>query len=107
MNTVHLSVKLPLLMMAATVPVFSACAQSRPDRLASATSGMSFFVTSANPGKGANLGSLAGADHYCQKLATTAGGGRYLAHLSERQRCQRCDCRQRPVSAPPALTVPG
>ncbi len=36
---------------------------------------MSFFVTSAGPGKGADLGGLAGADAHCQKLATAAGAG--------------------------------
>ena len=34
---------------------------------------MTFFVTSAGPGKGADLGGLAGADAYCQKLAAAAG----------------------------------
>ena len=45
---------------------------------------MSFFVTSANPGKGADLGGLAGADAYCQKLATSANAGRknWRAYLS-------------------------
>jgi len=31
---------------------------------------MSFFVTSQGPGSGASLGGVAGADAYCQKLAT-------------------------------------
>jgi hypothetical protein len=35
---------------------------------------MSFFVTSAGPGKGADLGGLAGADRHCQTLAEAAGG---------------------------------
>jgi hypothetical protein len=45
---------------------------------------MSFFVTSANPGKGADFGGLAGADRYCQSLAASAGaGGRtWRAYLS-------------------------
>ncbi|SLN24100.1 hypothetical protein ROG8370_00860 [Roseovarius gaetbuli] len=34
---------------------------------------MSFFITSENPGKGADLGGLAGADAYCTKLAEAAG----------------------------------
>jgi hypothetical protein len=34
---------------------------------------MSFFVTSQGPGKGANLGGLAGADAHCQALAEAAG----------------------------------
>ena len=36
---------------------------------------MGFFLTSAGPGDGANLGGLAGADAHCQKLAATAGAG--------------------------------
>ena len=36
---------------------------------------MSFFVTSAGPGKGGDLGGLAGADAHCQTLAVTAGAG--------------------------------
>lgn len=36
---------------------------------------MSFFVTSAGPGKGGNLGGLAGADAHCQSLAAAAGAG--------------------------------
>lgn len=45
---------------------------------------MSFFVTSANPGKGADLGGLSGADAYCQKLATSvnAGNKNWRAYLS-------------------------
>jgi hypothetical protein len=36
---------------------------------------MSFFITSEGPGKGGDLGGLAGADAHCQKLATAAGAG--------------------------------
>lgn len=36
---------------------------------------MSFFVTSAGMGDGANLGGLAGADAHCQQLAAAAGAG--------------------------------
>ena len=45
---------------------------------------MSFFVTSAGPGKGGDLGGLAGADAHCQTLATTAGAGNkaWRAYLS-------------------------
>ncbi|MGB6119034.1 MAG: hypothetical protein WBF87_12515 [Mesorhizobium sp.] len=45
---------------------------------------MSFFVTSANPGKGGDLGGLAGADAYCDQLATAAGstGKTWKAYLS-------------------------
>lgn len=45
---------------------------------------MGFFVTSAGPGQGANLGGLEGADKHCQTLAAAAGaGGRtWRAYLS-------------------------
>lgn len=45
---------------------------------------MSFFITSAGPGKGANLGGLEGADAQCQKLAEAAGvtGKTWHAYLS-------------------------
>ena len=36
---------------------------------------MTFFVTSAGPGNGANLGGIAGADKHCQTLAAAAGAG--------------------------------
>lgn len=46
-------------------------------------SAMSFFITSANPGQGANLGGLAGADRHCQTLATAVGSRRtWRAYLS-------------------------
>ena len=46
--------------------------------------GRSFFITSAGPGNGANLGGLAGADAHCQKLAAAAGAGdrTWRAYLS-------------------------
>jgi hypothetical protein len=43
-------------------------------------SAMSFFVTSAGPGKGADLGGLAGADRQCQQLAQAAGAGSHTWH---------------------------
>ena len=50
-------------------------------------SNLSFFITSAGPGDGANLGGLAGADAQCQKLATAAGstGKTWRAYLSTSQ----------------------
>lgn len=43
-----------------------------------------FFITSTNPGRGADFGGLAGADAHCQALATAAGyGGKtWRAYLS-------------------------
>ena len=45
---------------------------------------MTFFITSAGSGKGADLGGLAGADKLCQSLAAAAGAGKrtWRAYLS-------------------------
>src|SRR5688500_6087136 len=45
---------------------------------------MSFFVTSAGPGNGADLGGLEGADAHCESLAEAAGAGdrTWRAYLS-------------------------
>jgi hypothetical protein len=44
------------------------------------TANMSFFITSTGPGKGADLGGLAGADNHCQQLAQSAGAGNKTWH---------------------------
>jgi hypothetical protein len=41
---------------------------------------MSFFIASAGPGNGANLGGVAGADKVCQTLAGAAGQGSKTWH---------------------------
>ena len=45
---------------------------------------MSFFITSVGPGKGADLGGLAGADRHCQSLAAAVGATQrtWRAYLS-------------------------
>jgi hypothetical protein len=45
---------------------------------------MTFFITSAGPGKGGDLGGLDGADKHCQALAQAAGAGSktWRAYLS-------------------------
>ena len=45
---------------------------------------LSFFITSTNPGKGGDLGGLAGADAHCAALAKAAGAGnrQWRAYLS-------------------------
>ncbi len=45
---------------------------------------MTFFITSAGPGDGANLGGLEGADAHCEMLADAqgAGGMGWMAYLS-------------------------
>ena len=47
-------------------------------------SNMTFFVTSAGPGNGANLGGVEGADRHCQQLAEAVGAGdrTWRAYLS-------------------------
>jgi hypothetical protein len=71
-----------------TVPVLILAALLTMSVIVSAqkapASNMSFFITSAGPGDGANLGGLTGADAHCQKLAAAvgAGGRTWRAYLS-------------------------
>ena len=44
------------------------------------SAGATFFLTSAGPGKGADLGGLDGADKHCQSLAQSAGAGAKTWH---------------------------
>src|SRR5690348_3015060 len=46
-----------------------------PETARAQSGDMSFFITSANLGKGGDLGGLAGADGHCQQLAQAAGAG--------------------------------
>ena len=64
----------------ASAVLLAACAPMSP----APQNTMSFFVTSANPGQGADFGGLAGADAYCEKLAASsnAGGKNWRAYLS-------------------------
>jgi len=59
---------------------FEAEAQQQPPQSPT----MSFFVTGAGPGKGADLGGIEGADRHCQELAQRAGAGNktWRAYLS-------------------------
>jgi len=73
-----------VLALAASTLVVAACvAVGGPGRQA-AERGMTFFVTSTNPGRGADFGGLGGADRHCQQLATQAGAGNRIwrAYLS-------------------------
>src|SRR6516164_6545976 len=77
MNT---TLKLSLLAAAALLSLsVGASAQQIPQ-----APNTTFFVTSAGPGKGADLGGLAGADAHCQALAQAAGAGNktWRAYLS-------------------------
>jgi hypothetical protein len=62
--------------------LFSAAIMAAAASSASAQE-MTFFITSAGPGDGANLGGLEGADAHCQSLAEAAGAaGTWRAYLS-------------------------
>jgi hypothetical protein len=67
---------LPLLASAALMAL-DAAAQAQQ---ATPSPNMSFFVTSSGPGKGADLGGLAGADAHCQMLAQSVGAGNKTWH---------------------------
>jgi hypothetical protein len=66
---------------------------------------MTFFITSAGPGQGADLGGLAGADAHCQSLARAAGAGSktWRAYLSPNGRAARTRLMRETALA----TVPG
>jgi len=59
------------LICSASLATLAACATPSIDARDGGEPG--FFITSANPGNGANLGGLAGADAYCTTLAESAG----------------------------------
>ena len=67
-----------------TLSVLGSCAAFAQQQQQAPPQPMGFFVTSAPLGKGGDLGGLAGADAYCQKLAEAAGAGnrQWHAYLS-------------------------
>ena len=71
------TVKMAILVSAAVLPLSSAVQAQQ-------AGAMTFFVTSAGSGKGADLGGLEGADRHCQQLAQAAGAGSktWRAYLS-------------------------
>jgi hypothetical protein len=80
-----------IVLAAATLTAGAAVAQDQD-------TSMSFFVTSENPGDGANLGGLEGADAHCAMLAENAGvtGKEWRAYLSSSEE----DARDRIGSGP-------
>lgn len=68
----RITAALSVILLLGVIPVHAQSAQ------------MNFFVTSAGPGDGANLGGLAGADRHCTELARVAGatGFEWHAYLS-------------------------
>jgi hypothetical protein len=77
------------LFMVASV-AFGALVGSAQAQQAPQSPNMTFFVTSAGPGKGADLGGLQGADEHCQRLGAAAGAGSktWRAYLSTNQAAQ-------------------
>jgi hypothetical protein len=52
----------------------------QPAQAQAQSANTTFFVTSAGPGKGADLGGLDGADKHCQTLAASVGAGAKTWH---------------------------
>jgi hypothetical protein len=65
----------PRMLFAFALLAVAACAPAQAQQ-----NSMSFFVTSAGLGQGADLGGLAGADKHCQTLAAAAGAGSKTWH---------------------------
>jgi hypothetical protein len=61
-----------------SIAAFTASLAAQPAQAQSANA--TFFVTSAGPGNGANLGGIDGADKQCQTLAAAAGAGAKTWH---------------------------
>lgn len=72
------------ILLVSLIVILKTDSKDTTDKAPSADPMMSFFITSANPGQGANFGGLLGADAYCQKLAQDAGstGKTWRAYLS-------------------------
>lgn len=72
-----------VLLVAASLLALVSCSTAQSPQVATGKD-MTYFITSVSPGKGADLGGLAGADQHCQSLAQAAGaGGRtWRAYLS-------------------------
>jgi len=87
----HFSRPLLTLCAVATAALLTACAGTLGSK-----DGLGFFITSSNPGKGGDLGGLAGADKHCQALASAVGGGhrQWRAYLS-----------QQPIGGAPAVNA--
>ncbi|CAN5496463.1 hypothetical protein BH11PSE11_BH11PSE11_13250 [soil metagenome] len=71
-------------LLAGGLMMLTACASTEPAKPTPSAAAMTFFVTSAGTGKGADLGGLEGADLHCQTLAKAAGAGNrtWRAYLS-------------------------
>ena len=70
--------------MKKTLTLFTATLLCTAIQASAQSADMSFFLTSAGPGNGADLGGLVGADAHCVTLAEAAGitGKTWYAYLS-------------------------
>lgn len=68
-----------LVLALAGAALLAACADL-PAWMRGADTGMTFFVTSSNPGRGADFGGIEGADRLCQSMAAAVGEGRKTWH---------------------------
>jgi hypothetical protein len=77
MRTRSTAIAIAAALVALTAPALTAPVMAQDD-------GMSFFITSAGPGNGADLGGPAGADAHCAALAEAVGAGdrNWKAYLS-------------------------
>src|SRR5450432_3670382 len=96
----HRMMRLPMLASAGLLSL--GLSENASAQQAQQVPNMTFFVTSAGPGKGADLGGLAGADAHCQQLATTvgAGGKTWHAYLSTNAAAASVNARDRIGNGP-------
>ena len=87
--------------MIITMYAVAAVMAAAPGLAAAQDNPMTFFLTSAGPGNGGDLGGLAGADAHCQMLADGAGEGdrTWRAYLST-QSANAVNARDRIGSGP-------
>ena len=80
----HITMRLPTLVSTIALMSLGLSASAQAQPAPPQSPNMTFFITSAGPGKGADLGGLDGADRHCQTLAQAAGAGgkTWRAYLS-------------------------
>src|SRR5215813_14509960 len=71
----HITMRLPTLVSTIALMSLGLSASAQAQPAPPQSPNMTFFITSAGPGKGADLGGLDGADRHCQTLAQAAGAG--------------------------------
>ena len=71
----HITTRLPTLISTIALMSLGLSASVQAQPAPPQSPNMTFFITSAGLGKGADLGGLEGADRHCQALAQAAGAG--------------------------------